>query len=118
MASDTAVQMVFGNYNKELYDEYGLFAYGGYNGMGLSDFEAELEETVNKNLAYKPEKTLKTYSDLYRLKDISCETGDYYTLDEDKVFLGQISDYIAVSAIENVKDYFTEKDVKEDAEKN
>ena len=114
MASDTAVQMVFGNYNKELYDEYGLFAYGGYNGMGLSDFEAELEETVNKNLAYKPEKTLKTYSDLYRLKDISCETGDYYTLDEDKVFLGQISDYIAVSAIENVKDYFTEKDVKED----
>lgn len=114
MASDAALQMVFGNYNKELYNEYGLFAYGGYNGTGLSDFEAELEETVNKNLAYKPEKTLKTYSDLYRLKDISCETGNYYTLDEDKVFLGQISDYITTSAIENIKDYFKGKDSKED----
>lgn len=113
MASDTALQMVFGNYNKELYDEYGLFAYGGYNGTGLSDFEAELEETVNKNLAYKPEKTLKTYSDLYRIKDILCETGDYYTLDEDKVFSRQISDYITTSVVENVKDYFTEKDNKE-----
>ena len=70
VASGNAVEMIFGNYNKELYDEYGLFAYGGYNGIGLSDFEADLEKIVNKNLEYKPDGTLKTYSNLYRLKDI------------------------------------------------
>ena len=109
VASNNAVEMLLGNYNKELYDEYGLFAYGGYNGTGLSDFETGLEEIVNNNLEYKPAGALKTYSNLYRLKDISCETGDYYTLDEDKVFLGQISDYILTSAASGVKDYFQEK---------
>lgn len=109
VASGNAVEMIFGNYNKELYDEYGLFAYGGYNGIGLSDFEADLEKIVNKNLEYKPDGTLKTYSNLYRLKDISCETGNYYTLDEDKVFLGQISDYIITSAASNIKGYFQGK---------
>ena len=114
VAASTAVQMVYGNYNKELYDEYGLFAYGGYNGYGLSDFEAELAEILNKNLEYKPENTLKTYSNLYRLKDISCETGDYYTLDEDKVFLGQISDYVVTSVADNVKGYFAGRNKKEE----
>lgn len=109
VASGNAVEMLLGDYNKELYDEYGLFAYGGYNGIGLSDFEAGLEKIVNKNLEYKPDGTLKTYSNLYRLKDISCETGNYYTLDEDKVFLGQISDYMLTSAASGVKSYFQEK---------
>lgn len=110
VATGNAVEMISGNYNKELYNEYGLFAYGGYNGIGLSDFEAGLSEIINKNLEYKPAGTLKTYSNLYRLKDISCETGNYYTLDEDKVFLGQISDYIITSAASNVKDYFKGKE--------
>lgn len=110
VASGNAVEMLLGNYNKELYDEYGLFAYGGYNGIGLSDFETALEEIVNKNLEYKPDGALKTYSNLYRLKDISCETGNYYTLDEDKVFLGQISDYILTSVAGDVKSYFQEKE--------
>lgn len=107
MAASSAIEMVFGNYNRELYDEYGLFAYGGYDGIGISDFEFELTEVVNKNLEYKPEKGLKTYSDLYRLKDISCETGDFYMLDEDEVLLGQISDYIITSVADNVKEFVT-----------
>ncbi len=110
VASGNAIEMVFGNYNKELFDEYGLFAYGGYNGIGLSDFESSLEEMVNKNIEYKPDGALKPYSNLYRLTGISCETGDYYTLDEDKVFLGQISDYIITSAASDVKGYFQGKE--------
>lgn len=106
VASGNAVEMISGNYNKELYNEYGLFAYGGYNGIGLSDFEAGLVEIINKNLEYKPVGALKAYSNIYRLEDISCETGNYYTLDEDKIFLGQISDYIITSVTSNIKDYF------------
>ena len=105
MASSPAIEMIFGDYNKELYDEYGLFAYGGYNGIGISDFEYSLLEIINKNLEFKPEDSLKTYSNLYRLKDISCEADIYYTLDEDKVFLGQISDYIITSVVDNIKEY-------------
>lgn len=107
MASGSAIEMIFGDYNKELYDEYGLFAYGGYNGIGISDFEYRLLEIINKNLAFKPGNSLKTYSNLYRLKDISCEADSYYTLDEDKIFLGQISDYIITSVVDNVKEYVT-----------
>lgn len=109
MAASSAIEMEFGNYNKELYDEYGLFAYGGYDGIGIADFESGLTEIVNKNLEYKPKKSLKTYSDLYRLNDISCEVGDFYMLDEEKVFLGQISDYITTSVIDNVKEFVTKK---------
>ena len=53
MASSPAIEMIFGDYNKELYDEYGLFAYGGYNGIGISDFEYSLLEIINKNLEFK-----------------------------------------------------------------
>lgn len=107
MAAGTAIEMIFGDYNKELYDEYGLFAYGGYNGTGISDFEYRLLEIINKNLEFKPADSLKAYSNLYRLKDISCEADIYYTLDEDKIFLGQISDYIVTSVADNVKEYVT-----------
>lgn len=110
MAASSAIEMVFGNYNKELYDEYKLFAYGGYDGIGISDFESELTEIVNKNLEYKPEKSLKIYSNLYRLKDISCEMGDFYMLDEDKVFLEQISNYNVTATLDNVKNFVVKND--------
>lgn len=109
MAANSAVEMIFGNYNKELYEEYGLFAYGGYDGIGISDFESELAEMINKNLAYKPDKGFKSYSDLYRLKDISCELANFYMLDEDEVLLKQISDYIATSTVNNIKESFIKK---------
>lgn len=110
MAASSAIEMIFGNYNKELYDEYKLFAYGGYDGIGISDFESELTEIVNKNLEYKPEKSLKIYSNLYRLKDISCEMGDFYMLDEDKVFLEQISNYNVTATLDNVKNFVVKND--------
>lgn len=56
VAANCAIEMIFGNYNKELYEEYGLFAYGGYDGIGVSEFESKLLEAINKNLEYKPEK--------------------------------------------------------------
>ena len=67
----------------------------------------ELTEVINKNLECKPEKSLKAYSNLYRLGDILCEIGDFYMLDEDEVFLEQISDYIVTSVIDNVKEFVT-----------
>lgn len=109
VAANCAIEMIFGNYNKELYEEYGLFAYGGYDGIGVSEFESELLEVINKNLEYKPEKSLKAYSNLYRLEEISCETEGIYILDEDEVLLKQISDYIAASAVDNIKETIMKK---------
>jgi len=108
-AANSALEVVFGSYNKELYDEYGLFAYGGYDGTGVSELEHEVMEVINQNLKYKPEKSLKTYSDLYRLNDISCVLEDFYTLDDDKVFPGQVSDYIITSVADNAKEFVSRK---------
>lgn len=109
VAASAAIEMLFGNYNKELYEEYGLFAYGGYDGISISGLESELLEIVNKNLEFKPEKSLKAYSDLYRLENISCEVSDFYMLDEDEVFLKQVSDYITVAAVDNIKESVKKK---------
>lgn len=109
VAADCAIEMIFGNYNKELYEEYGLFAYGGYDGIGISELESELLKVINKNLEYKPEKKLKTYSNLYRLEEISCEAAGMYMLDEDEVLLEQISDYITASTVDNIKETVIKK---------
>lgn len=109
MAADSAMETVFGNYNKELYEEYGLFGYGGYNGMGALDFEAELADIIDINLKYKKETTYKSYSNLYRLCDISCEVTDYFTLSESKVFSGQVTDFMSTSIIDDVKNIIGDK---------
>ena len=103
MAADSAMETVFGGYNKELYEEYGLFGYGGYNGMGILDFETELADIIDTNLKYKPETAYKSYSNLYRLKDVNCEVTDYFTLSESKIFAGQIDDFMSTSIIDDVK---------------
>ncbi len=103
MAADSAMETVFGGYNKELYDEYGLFGYGGYNGIGVLDFEEELAAIIDINLKYKPEIAYKSYSNLYRLNDVNCEVTDYFTLGESKVFAEQITDFMSASIIDDVK---------------
>ena len=49
-ASLSAEKTLFGDYNLELYKEYGLFGYGGYNGLDYDDMCQEFREIVKKNL--------------------------------------------------------------------
>ncbi len=108
-ASSSAVKMAFGNYNKELYENYRLFAYGGYDGIGIGDLEAEIADIVNKNLVCRPSGSDAPYSNLYRIGGINCEIDDYYMLDEDDVFIKQISEYASASAAKDIKDFIVDK---------
>ena len=103
MAADSAIEMTFGKYNKELYEEYNLFGYGGYNGIDIVDLEERFSKIVEKNLQTRPDISLSKYSDLYRLQDIECKVDDYHTLYEDEVFLEQISDFLLTSVIDDIE---------------
>ena len=103
MAADSAIEMTFGKYNKELYEEYNLFGYGGYNGIDIEDLEERFSKIVEKNLQTRPDISLSKYSDLYRLQDIECKVDDYHTLYEDEVFLEQISDFLLTSVIDDIE---------------
>ena len=69
-ASLSAEKTLFGDYNLELYKEYGLFGYGGYNGLDYDDMCQEFRGIVKKNLCVKPENALLTYTDIYKIKNI------------------------------------------------
>jgi len=73
-ASLSAEKTLFGDYNLELYKEYGLFGYGGYNGLDYDDMCQEFREIVKKNLCVKPENALLTYTDIYKIKNIAVKT--------------------------------------------
>lgn len=73
-ASLSAEKTLFGDYNLELYKEYGLFGYGGYNGLDYDDMCQEFREIVKKNLCVKPENALLTYTDIYKIKNITVKT--------------------------------------------
>lgn len=73
-ASLSAEKTLFGDYNLELYKEYGLFGYGGYNGIDYDDMCQEFREIVKKNLCVKPENALLTYTDIYKIKNIAVKT--------------------------------------------
>ena len=67
-ASLSAEKTLFGDYNLELYKEYGLFGYGGDNGLYYDDMCQEFREIVKKNHCVKPENALLTYTDIYKIK--------------------------------------------------
>lgn len=73
-ASLSAEKTLFGDYNLELYKEYGLFGYGGYNGIDYDDMCQEFREIVKKNLCVKPENALLKYTDIYKIKNIAVKT--------------------------------------------
>ena len=49
-ASLGAEKTLFGDYNLELYKEYGLFGYGGYNGLDYNDMCQNLGKLLKKSL--------------------------------------------------------------------
>ena len=73
----SAAVTAFGDYNKELYREYGLFGYGGAEGKNVSDLEFAYQRVLFENLSAVPVKKDKQYVDLFGYRDI-----DYIYLDE------------------------------------
>lgn len=110
VAANSAAEMVMGEYNKELYDEYKLFGYGGYNGLGEMDINEEFMGVLNDNLAVRPQKdTYKTYSDIYRFSNVNSEIIKCMKLPEEKYLEEQISEYLKLSLVDDIKDAVSNK---------
>lgn len=100
---------VFGNYNKELYEDYGIFAYGGCDGKTVEDLADDFLEILLENIQYAPDKTKKSYGNLYRLQEVSALVDSAEVLIESDVFLEQIEAYLKSNAIEDVTDMLLSK---------
>lgn len=109
MAADPAAMTVYGNYNKELYEEYGFFAYGGYNGIALNGFLTEFQDTLEKNLAEAPEDSSRNYTALYRIKNLSVEAESVTYLTEEEAFYRQVEDYLKAELLSDFLDSLLEQ---------
>lgn len=102
MSAHSAAMTVFGDYNKELYEEYGLLAYGGYDGKEAEDLAYEMLLVLQENTQYAPDNAKIVYGNLYRLKELAVEISRMRTLSEPVIFTEQIEAYLKSNAIEDL----------------
>lgn len=103
-AAYAAAMTVFGNYNKELYEEYGFFAYGGYDRKGRDDLAEDFNEVLVQNIQAKPEKEQSTYCNLYRIGEVESSVESEKDLTEQEIFDGQVKAYLKGAAVEDLKE--------------
>lgn len=108
LAADSAVMTVYGNYNKELYEEYGFFAYGGYHGIASDELLTEFQETLEKNLAETPRENGSNYTALYRIKNILVEAENITYLTDENTFYQQMESYLKAELLSDSLDSLLE----------
>lgn len=99
---------MYGNYNRELYEEYGLFAYGGYDGLGEKDWCEQYQEILLENLTERPQKDglqqifSKHYASVYQLSAISVSLKKASYLTQEGQFLKQLKSWLAATALQDI----------------
>lgn len=120
-AAKMAAMSVFGDYNRELYQEYGLFAYGGWDGKGSSTLSGDLLRDLSANLQTKPDRDQQDgvaayfapsgdYSSLYRIDEVDAEILQTKDITDSTVFYQQIDAYLQTQVVmdltEKIKDAY------------
>lgn len=111
-----AAMSAFGNYNKELYEEYGLLGYGGFDGKSQGSLQSELATNLQENLKTCPDNSTRDYMNLYPISQVNLAINKVHTLTEEDVFLEQIQEYLLTNGLSDVLKQ--EKDEKYDLQKN
>lgn len=109
VAGDSAACTVFGNYDQELLTEYGLFGYGGYDGISTGDLNREFLDILEENLRtfYRNRDTVGI--DIYRLKNVHSSAENVRYLTDEEIFYSQIGLFLKKNAISKVADTVTGK---------
>ena len=97
----------YGEYNRELFAEYGLFGCGGFNGKGEEDWLDYYEEILHENLKERPnsrERRLfsRRYASVYQISQIQTELKDVHFLTEEKYFRQQLQKWIAAEGVKDL----------------
>ena len=101
-AAHSAAMTAFGDYNRELYQEYGLFAYGGFDGIDVDTLERELLQCLEENVQSMPTKADKSYSDLYRLRDLNYTAETIKRLTDSAVFQKQVKGFLKKNGMKDM----------------
>lgn len=116
--ADNAAMSVFGDYNQELYQEYGLFGYGGYDGHGVTELSDAFSRAISANIQTEPEKIdsgnggilgnpSEGYTSLYRLCNIKAALDNVEDLTEETVFYEQIEAYLGTRIVTDLTEKIT-----------
>lgn len=108
-AAHSAAMTVFGDYNKELYADYGFFAFGGYDGRGAEDLADDFRMVLEENMEWLPEGEKMSYGNLYRLREIDVSVMETDILSDKETFLKQVEAYLKQEAVEDLTDALLQK---------
>lgn len=104
VAGNRAAQTVFGNYNRELFQEYGLLGYGGYDGREEEDLNREFLQILEDNLQVLNKKSIVHSSNFYRIKDLRANSKEITYLTEKENFYQQLSVFLKKKAVSKFTD--------------
>jgi hypothetical protein len=99
---------IYGEYNRELYENYGIFAYGGYDGLDTEDWREEFLQILQENLRERPETTGNSlsgfgkYASVYQLKNLSVNLKKTGNITEKKYFFQQLDDWMETEALQDL----------------
>lgn len=99
--AQSAAVTAFGDYNKELYEEYGLYGYGGFNGMGILDLQEQICDTMQFNLQEEPEKAIAHYIRLWNISGVDVSGLEGESLAQEEVFWEQINQWWKANVVQN-----------------
>lgn len=99
----------YGEYNRELFAEYGLFGCGGFNGKGEEDWLDRYEEILQENLKERPNSGgrgifPRRYASVYQISGIRTEFKEVHFLTEEKYFRQQLRKWITAEGVKDLGD--------------
>lgn len=86
---------MFGEYNRELYEDYGLFGYGGYSQKNQDELSRNIERQLQTALGQQDKAASSANIDLYRIHDISCTIADIKSVADREELYRQIKLFLA-----------------------
>lgn len=102
IAAEAASLAAFGEYNRELYAEYGLFGYGGYDGKNSQELSENIAGNLECALDAAASDTAEKRMDIYRITEPHCSITKVQAVTDKEPFYQQIEDYVTVHAIKDV----------------
>ena len=97
----------YGEYNRELFTEYGFFGCGGFNGKGEEDWLDRYEEILRENLrerpaAQKPGFFQKRYASIYQISGVWADLEEVHFLTEEKYFRRQLRKWSTTQGLKDI----------------
>lgn len=103
IAGKMAAMALFGDYAKELYEDYGLLGYGGYDGKDTESLLENYTDILVENLKTNPDRTYSSVGDLYQWKEVEATLTGSRNVGEKEMFAKQVERYLQEKGLESLR---------------